>query len=233
MSCAVHGPKPLPRTASFSPNLQLTTSFKFAPFATPVRRGYVPNAEEKDLGLHLENALKGVLLLDRWPKSAIDVAVTILEGEADQAEGENATGIGLFNLLAAAINVSMAALADAKLDCLGLLGAGVGAVVFGTNAKLVRILDPAADEHDKIASSCVVGYLPSRDEIVEVWSSGSVSKQKDGGTIGYDELVDSAIAAARGAQTVLQAVLLESLARGQSGVKKTTRDEMNDVDMNK
>ncbi|OCT44749.1 3' exoribonuclease family protein [Cladophialophora carrionii] len=233
LSCAVHGPKPLPRTASFSPNLQLSASIKFAPFATRIRQGYVPDSTEKDLGLHLENALKGVLLPDRWPKSAIDIAVTVLEGEDDREEGSRFTGIGLFNLLAAAINVSMAALADARIDCLDLLAAGVGAVVPGKDGKLVRILDPAAVEHGEILSTCVVGYLPSRDEVVEMWSYGSAPKQSDGGVIGYDELADSAIAAARGAQTVIQAVLLESVMRSQPASKQpATRGEMNDIEMN-
>ncbi|KAJ9613050.1 3'-5'-exoribonuclease [Cladophialophora chaetospira] len=229
LSCAVHGPKPLPRTASFSPNLQLSASVKFAPFATRVRQGYVPNSIEKDLGLHLENALKGVLLPDRWPKSAIDVAVTVLEGEDDE-DGDRFTGAALFNLLAAAINVAMTALVDAKIDCLDILAAGVSAVVPGADTKPVRILDPAAIEHEELLSSCVVGYLPSRDEVVEVWSSGGMSQQSEDGLIGYDDLVDSAIAAARGAQTVIQAVLLESVSSTQTASKKAvTRD--NDIEM--
>ncbi|KIY01322.1 uncharacterized protein Z520_02874 [Fonsecaea multimorphosa CBS 102226] len=233
LSCSVHGPKPLPRTASFSPNAQLTASVKFAPFATRVRQSYVPNQTEKDLGLHLENALKGALLPDRWPKSAVDVAVTVLEGEDNQEEGGRYAGLELFNLLAAAINVAMAALADAKIDCLDLLAAGVAAVVPGPDSKFLRILDPAPIEHDEIRSSCVVGYLSSRDEIVEVWSSGSISTQGANASTGFDELVDAAVAAARGAQTVLKEALLESLTRNQMALKKTSQGEMNDVEMNR
>ncbi|OAL33763.1 hypothetical protein AYO20_06939 [Fonsecaea nubica] len=232
LSCSVHGPKPLPRTASFSPNAQLSASVKFAPFATRVRQGYVPNQTEKDLGLHLENALKGVLLPDRWPKSAVDVAVIVLEGEDDQGEGDRFAGLGLFNLLAAAINVAMAALADAKIDCLDLLAAGVGAVVPGPDSKPLRVLDPAAVEHDDIQSSCVVGYLPSRDEIVELWSNGSVSTQNANTSTGFDELVEAAIAAARGAQTVIKEALVESMTRNQIAVKKPSQGETNDVEMN-
>ncbi|OAP57421.1 hypothetical protein AYL99_08159 [Fonsecaea erecta] len=204
---------------------------KFAPFATRVRQGYVPNQTEKDLGLHLENALKGVLLPDRWPKSAVDVAVTVLEGEDDQEEGDRFAGLGLLNLLAAAINVAMAALADAKIDCLDLLAAGVGAVVPGPNSKSLRVLDPAALEHDEIQASCVVGYLSSRDEIVEVWSSGSISTQDANASVGFDDLVDAAVAAARGAQTVLKEALLESVTRNRNALKNATQGELNDVEM--
>ena len=230
LSCSVQGPKPLPRTAPFSPNLHLSATVKFAPFATRVRQGYVPNATEKDLGLHLENALKGVVLPDRWPKSAIDVAVTILEGEDEQEKGDRITGIGIFNLLVAAINVSMAALADARIDCLDLLAAGVGAVIPGPDSKPVKILDPAAEEHENVISSCIVGYLPSRDEIVEMWSNGSATIANGGA--GFDELVDSAVTAARGAQIVMKEVLLESLSENQNAIRETIkRDEMNDVEI--
>lgn len=204
---------------------------KSAPFATRVRHGYVPNSTEKDLGLHLENALKGVLLPDRWPKSSIDVTVTVLEGEDDQEEGEGFTDTALFNLLAAAVNVSMAALADAKIDCLDLLVAGVSATV-PSKPKPLKILDPATVEHEEILSSCVVGYLPSRDEVVELWSNGSMSARVLDGECPFDELVDSAITAATAAQTVLKEVLIESVTRTQIAPKKTMRhDEMNDIEM--
>lgn len=232
LSCSVHGSKPLPRTASFSPNLQLTASVKFAPFATRVRQGYVRDSAEKDLGMHLENALKGAIIPDRWPKSAVDIAVTVLEGEEDQGEGGQITGVGLFNLLAGCINVAMAALADARLDCLDLLAAGVGAVVPGPGSTPLSVLDPAAAEHAEVHSSCLVGYLPLRDEIVEMWSHGSVSGKGSVEHVGFDELIDSAVAAARGAQTVLKEVLIESLTKTQTGSKKTTHDEMKDVEMN-
>lgn len=231
LSCSVHGPKPLPRTASFSPNLQLTASVKFAPFATRNRLGYIRDSTEKDLGLHLENALKGAIIPDRWPKSAVDIAVTVLEGEDDQETGERIAGLGLFNMLAGCINVAMAALADARLDCLDLLAAGVGAIIPGPGLKPARVLDPAAIEHPEILSSCLVGYLPSRDEIVELWCNESGSSQAGDKDVGFHELVDSAVAAARGAQTVLKEVLLESLVQNQASNKKLNSEGTKDVEM--
>ncbi|KAI1611020.1 ribonuclease PH [Exophiala viscosa] len=231
LSCSVQGPKPLPRTASFSPNLQMTASVKFAPFATRNRLGYIRDSTEKDLGLHLENALKGAIIPDRWPKSAIDVAVTVLEGEDDQETGDRIAGLGLFNMLAGCINVAMAAIADARLDCLDLLAAGVGAIILGPDMKPVRVLDPAAIEHPEMLSSCLVGYLPSRDEIVELWCNDSGSTQAGDNDLGYEELVDSAVAAARGAQTVLKEVLLESLTQNHAPSKKLTNESTKDVEM--
>lgn len=181
--------------------------------------------------MHLENALKGVIIPDRWPKSAIDIAVTVLEAEDDQAGSDRSAGVGLFNVLAGCINVSMAALADARVDCLDLLAAGVGALVPGTE-KPLRVLDPAAIEHEAILASCLVGYLPARDEIVEIWSNGSLSTRGADRSIGFEELVDSAVAAARGTQTVIKEALIESLTRNEVAIKKLSRDGTNDVEMN-
>ncbi|KAJ4504021.1 3'-5'-exoribonuclease [Exophiala dermatitidis] len=230
LSCSVYGPKPLPRTASFSPNLQLSASVKFAPFATRVRQGYIRDSTERDISMHLETALKGVIIPDRWPKSAIDIAVTVLEGEDDQCDGDRFSGIGLFNVLAGCINVAMAALADARVDCLDVLAAGVGALVPGKEKPRI-LLDPACTEHEEVQASCLVGYLPSRDEVVEVWSNGSVQTVGGNGGIGVGELVDSAVAAARGAQTVIKEVLIDAMARTEVHGKKMPHDGTNDVEM--
>lgn len=182
--------------------------------------------------MHFENALKGAILPERWPKSGLDVAVTVLEAEQDQGSGERITGVALFNVLAGCINVAVAAIADSRIDCLDLLAAGVGAIVPGPKSSPIRVLDPAAAEHEELLSTCLVGFLPSRDEIVEIWSTGSVVPQDSEWSLGFDELVDSAVAAARGAQTVLKEVLLESLTRTQIETKKQSSSETNDVEMN-
>jgi exosome complex component MTR3 len=191
----------------------------------------VRDSTEKDLGMHLENALKGAIIPERWPKSGIDVAVTVLEAEQDQGSGDRITGVALLNVLAGCINVAVAAIADSRIDCLDLLAAGVGAIIPGPKLSPVRVLDPAAAEHEELLSTCLVGFLPSRDEIVEIWSTGSVAPQGSEGNLGFDELVDSAVAAARGAQTVLKEVLLETLTRTQMETKNPISTELNDVEM--
>lgn len=233
----------MPRTSSFSPNLQLSASVKFAPFATRVRRGYVRDSTERDLGLHLANALKGVIIPDRWPKSAVDVAVTVLEGgdEDDELDHDDAgrggvKNVGLFNILAGCINVAMAALADAGIDCLDLLAGGVAASVVGPDSQTTRVLDPSPAEHKEILAACVVGFLASRDEIVEVWADGVMSGQQSDQDTQFDNLLDHSLNAARGAQNVLKEVLAESALRINGAHLSqpkigTNDDKMKDVEM--
>ena len=214
LSCAVHGPKPLPRNATFSPNLQLTASIKFAPFATRVRRGYVRDATERDLGVHLEDALKAMILPDRWPKSAIDIAVTVLEAEEDRTTAESGVeNVGLMNILSGSITAASAALADAKIDVLDLMTGGVAAIAAGQNGQRVVLLDPAAKEDETLQAAGVVGYLPSRDEVTEIWTTGALSESGQDDDLGFDELLDKSILAARAVQPVLKEALLESARR--------------------
>lgn len=200
LSCTVHGPRPLPRSASFSPHLLLNTHVKFTPFAARKRRGYVRDASERDLSVHLETALRGVIIGERWPKSGLEIIITVLEGEEDSllnkdgepiGEGCSRTGgWGMMSILSGCITVASAALADAGIDCVDLVTGGVAAVVRQSSVRAPEpqgnhsskkaetaettqiILDPCPSEHQEIGASCVVAYLQSRDEITEIWAKG-------------------------------------------------------------
>jgi exosome complex component MTR3 len=219
LTCSVHGPKPVARTTSFSPNLQLTANVKFAPFAARQRRGYIRDAAERDLSVHLESALKGAIIPDRWPKSAIEVIITVLEGEEDSWVGNGLgskrglEGAGMMNVLAGCLTVASAALADARIDCLDLLAGGVAAIVPESDQTKIKLLDPCPTEHEELTAICVVGYLPARDEITELWIKGDLPAETEASGVGLESLVDSAINAARGAQNVLQEAIKESAER--------------------
>ncbi|KAM5431711.1 3'-5'-exoribonuclease [Microsporum canis] len=240
--CSVNGPKPLPRSAPFSPNLLLSAHVKFAPFANRRRRAHIRDMNERDLGVHLENALRGAIIGDRWPKSGLDVTVMILEGEDDRWWGDMSTaetvtgsdGWGMMNVLAHCVTVASAAIADARIDCLGLVAGGVAAVVeapspregAAASAQTV-VLDPDPSEHVNISSACVVGYMPSLDEITELWLKGDLPSASSDGTYAspnHDVLMDGAIAAAKASHTVLVEAVRESAERAtnQSNQSKKT-----------
>jgi exosome complex component MTR3 len=226
VSCVVHGPRPLPRNANFSPNLQLTASVKFAPFATQQRRGYIRDPAERDLGVHLENALKGVIVQDRWPKSAIDLSITVLEAEDDST-------LGLMGVLAASITAASAALLDARIDCLDMMTGGLAAAIRGHAGKSSYVLDPSPSEHEDIDAACVVAYLPSRDEVVEVWTTGKLHSTRRGGSANFEDIMDQAVGAARAVQTVLKEVVIESATETMVSlpVKGEKGGQVNDVEM--
>ena len=228
--CTVHGPRPLPRQAAFSPNLLLSTHVKYAPFATRNRRGYVRDASERDLGVHLETALRGVIIGERWPKSAVEVVITVLEGEEDGwwADGgvtsKEGSGWGMMGVLAGCISVASAALVDAGIDCVDMISGGVAAVVQGEENKKEDqlVLDPCPAEHERISAACVVGYLQSRDELTECWIKGDAGMQ-------VEQLVDEAVKAASLSRTVLMEAMKESVQARISAKAESVNGEVPDA----
>ena len=199
LTCTVHGPRPLPRSSPFSPQLLLSTRVKFGSFASSQRRGYIPDPSERDLAAHLETALRGVLIGERWPKSGVDVVVTILEGEED-GPGQTESW-GTMTILSGCITVASAAIADAGIDCIDFVTGGVSALVPDQ-----LVLDPCPSDHENLRVACVVGYLQSRDEITEIWSKGKLGAS---GTV-LQPLIDNAVEAAKAARLVLLEALNES-----------------------
>ena len=223
LTCTVHGPRPLPRSAPFSPHIILTTHVKYAPFATRRRRGYLRDSSERDLGVHLETALRGVIIGDRWPKSGVDVIITILEGEEDQWWGDDrgkgsitAAEWGMMSVLSGCITVASAAIADAGIDCVDVVSGGVAAVVRGSGSagEPTLLLDPVPSEHQEVVSACIVAYLPSRDEITDLWVKGDIGheNQKESQISSYEDLADNAVQAALGSHRVLVEALKETAA---------------------
>lgn len=141
---------------------------------------------------------------ERWPKSGLEVIITVLEGEEDHLEDGrsqitrsddgHANGWGLMLILSGCLTVASAAIADAGIDCVDLLTGGVAAIVrqpsqiplqhpqnsnFKSDGAITStqiIMDPDPSEHQNVVAACVVGYLQSRDELTEIWAKGDTSR---------------------------------------------------------
>lgn len=212
LSCTVHGPRSLPRSAPFSPHMVLSTHVKYAPFATRQRRGYLRDSSERDLSTHLETALRGALIADRWPKSGVDVVVTVIEGEQARqvALDEGSEEWDMMNVLSGCVTVAAAALADAGIDCVDTVSGGVAALVADRDGgSSVIVLDPVPSEHENILASCCVAYLPARDEITNLWLKGNLPSSSDINI--HRTLVARAVHASKGTSQAIAASLNESI----------------------
>ncbi|KAI6306146.1 3'-5'-exoribonuclease [Pyricularia oryzae] len=219
LSCTVHGPRALPRSTPFSPHIILSTHIKYAPFATKQRRGYIRDSTERDLSVHLETALRGVIIADRWPKSGVDVIVSVIEGDQDrrlplQDSGSGEEAWSTMSVLSGCITVASAALADAGIDCVDMVAGGVAALVRDDSdgAKSVEggsiVVDPVPAEHDKIVAACCVAYLPNRDEVTNLWFKGDAAASD---SALYLNIVNNSVRASKIANRVLMDSLKETL----------------------
>ncbi|KAI2629566.1 exoribonuclease [Hypoxylon sp. NC1633] len=215
LTCTVHGPRALPRSAPFSPHIILSTHVKYAPFATRQRRGYLRDSSERDLGVHLETALRGAIIADRWPKSGVDIIVTIIEGDQnrDSPDYDRDEGWDMMNVLSGCITVASAAIADAGIDCVDTVAGGVAAMVAeDPKSEPTIVLDPDVASYHKIYAACCVAYLPTRDEVTNIWFKGQLPGA-DG--LIYNKIVERSLIACRNANSVLVRALQETAPQGK------------------
>lgn len=214
LSCTVHGPRSLPKSSPFSPHIILSAHVKFAPFATRQRRGYLRDSTERDLGIHLETALRGAIIADRWPKSGVDIIISIVEGDQDRetAKAQGGETWDMMNVLGGCVTVASAALADAGIDCVDTVAGGVAALVSGDDqggeSQPTVVVDPVPSEHQNILAACCVAYLPTRDEVTNLWFKGNLDASE---AQRYTELVEMGITASRSANRVLVESLDETV----------------------
>lgn len=162
--------------------------------------------------MHLETALRGVVIGERWPKSAADVVITVLEGEEDgwhgigkESEGGRSGGWGSMSVLAGCVTAASAALVDAGIDCVDMVSGGVAALVAGeSEGKDEIVIDPTPAEHE-IKAACLVAYLQSRDEITEMWMKGEAGTELEG-------LIEQAVRSA----TLSRGVLVDAVKEAAS-----------------
>lgn len=115
------------------------------------------------------------------------------------------------NVLSGCITVASAALADAGIDCVDTVAGGVAALVqnAGEDSTPTIVVDPIPSEHEKILGACCIAYLPTRDEVTNLWFKGDLSASA---MDLYTKLVENGILASASANRVLVASLNETLA---------------------
>lgn len=155
------------------------------------------DALERDLSSQLQIAIAGMVRAEQYPKSGIDVFVTVLdcegrigemigvdseEEEAGQ-EGETAA-LGAMQVLSGAITCASTAIADAGIECVDLVAAGMAALVEGKKAgETIMVLDPSPLDAWMVKAAVLVGYMAARDEVTLVWSRGEAGVEEFEGVL--------------------------------------------------
>ncbi|KAK6533345.1 3'-5'-exoribonuclease [Orbilia ellipsospora] len=256
LSVSVLGPRPLPRTSTtpFAAQAILTTEVKFAPFASTVRRGYLRDSSERDLGSRLYQSLVGAIRRELYPKSRIEVVVTILDSEdegdevntvymeegkaafeptfRDAGRAERALGV----VLAGCITAASAALADAGIEMYDLVSGGVSTVLVdqfdgkgkgkeGDSEKRLYVRDPAiAPPEGKKPLATCVLGYMAARD--EISELWILGKLgTKNGTAEMEELVDEAIAAARSSRGVLNEAAKERVQFIVDKAQSTTQTD--------
>jgi exosome complex component MTR3 len=147
----------------------------------------------------ITTALVRSIVLERYPKSSIEIMVTVLDCE----DGPH-SDVGV---LSGAITAGSAALADAGVECVDLVCGGVA----GLDGEGQVVLDPGPGECTAVVG---VGYLAARDEMTVLWTRGgmSVELEEDQMDMGGESEMEKAIGAACKAAREVRKVLNEAVA---------------------
>jgi exosome complex component MTR3 len=179
--CGVYGPRQGSKTASAATTDRgrLDVDVRLAAFATPGERGAANRAgdAERDFAGLLQRALEGAVMAETFPKTSVDVYVTVLE--ASGAE------------FPAACAAASAALADAGVAMLDLVAAcavarvptskslpgddatGGDAMSGGApGGAFALLLDPTAEEEAKADGGVVVAATGRAGEATQLVATG-------------------------------------------------------------
>lgn len=140
--CGVYGPKDVQRGQDFKMSGQVLCAVKMAPFSAPVRLPPQPDTRQQEMSRQLKDALESIIVLEKFPKSQIDVYVTVIEDDG--------------SLLGACVTAAGLALCHANIDVYDLV---VGASVLFRGD--VLYLDPCREEEGAGSSNeLTIGMIP-------------------------------------------------------------------------
>jgi len=131
---------------------------KFAPFSCHRRRAPIRDAEDRSIAVLIHQSLTSSVRLELFPKSTIDVFLTIIEND----------GIG--SCVATGTVAASTALADAGIEMLGLV-MSCAATLMGEEIWL----DPNHEEATAGASTLVLACMPALNVVTNVWQNGTMS----------------------------------------------------------
>ena len=211
--------------------MKLSTSVKFATSASVLDGGLQVTVRERDLSAHLEGALRGIIIADRWPKSGVEVVITIVEVESQRLSCSNEqepADISTLLVLSGCVTVASAAIVDAGIDCFDLITGGVTALAqhasleYSPSTATSKIVsDPSCSQCERIVAACLVSYSQSRDELTHLWVKGNIFHSVAPGTGPglIDTMIDQAVEAAKSARLVLVESLEEATTMRSEQIK--------------
>ncbi|KAK3831625.1 MAG: 3' exoribonuclease family, domain 1-domain-containing protein [Linnemannia elongata] len=187
LTCGVYGPRPVKRAGQgFSDRGTLNCEIKFATFSCVKRRGTMRDAQEKELSQILSQGLTPAVRLELFPKSNVDIYITVLESD------------GWGSCIAAAFTVASVALAHAGIEMLDLVAGG------GSITPQI-FMDADLEEEKFQQGSIVLAYMPSLNQTTHVLQTGKA----EGAII--SQSVEHCVEACNKIFAVMNHALLESI----------------------
>eukprot|EP01119_Soliformovum_irregulare_P009323 TRINITY_DN22551_c0_g1_i2.p1 TRINITY_DN22551_c0_g1~~TRINITY_DN22551_c0_g1_i2.p1 ORF type:complete len:252 (+),score=43.88 TRINITY_DN22551_c0_g1_i2:112-867(+) len=168
---AVYGPRQK-ANMEFSETGRIHCEFKYASFSDVSVPRSIQESENKTFSLQMLQALQASVIVERFPKSLLDVTALVIESDG--------------GALGVAITCASLALANAGIEMYDLV-ASCSVAQIGTQMRL----DPVAIEEKQQSAAVTVAYMPSLNEVTQLRLDGEMEfeRAQDAIDLGIDGCV--------------------------------------------
>ncbi len=157
---AVYGPKEVhPKHSALPDKSVLRCRYHMSPFSTDERKNPAPSRREIEISKVIREALEPALLLEDYPRTAIDVFVEVLQSDG----GSRCAGI----------NAASVALADAGINMKDLVAACAAGKVAG---KVVIDVDDTEDKEGQ--ADLPIALMPATNQVTLLQLDGQLNDEE-------------------------------------------------------
>ncbi|EDV20340.1 uncharacterized protein TRIADDRAFT_61054 [Trichoplax adhaerens] len=164
--CAVYGPREVAKKQEFNIQATVACELKFATFSCRRRRRHIQDSQEKEYSQIIVQALQPVVRLDKYPKSQIDIFITVLQNDG--------------SVLGGAITAASVALADSGIE---IFDVAIGCCLRQIGD--LSLIDPTYleeegrlnnEEEDEIVTNAnvTIALLPSLNQVSALIMNGEL-----------------------------------------------------------
>src|ERR671923_2549097 len=182
---AVYGPREVhPKHMALPDRCVLRCRYHMSPFSTDTRKNPAPSRREVEISKVMRESLEPALILEDYPRAAIDVFVEVLQADG----GSRCAGI----------TAASVALADAGINMRDLVAACAAGKV---DNKIVLDINDTEDKEG--GADMPIAYMPHLDEITLLQLDGILTKDQ------FNECIDTAIEGCKKVYEVQKQALMQ------------------------
>ena len=193
---AVYGPREVhPKHMAQPDRCVLRCRYHMCPFSTDTRKNPAPSRREIEISKVMREALEPALMLEDYPRAAIDVYVEVLQSDG----GSRCAGI----------TAASVALADAGINMRDLVAACAAGKV---DEQIVLDINDTEDKEG--GADMPVAYMPRLEQITLLQLDGKLSREQ------FNECVDKAISGCKSVYEIQKQALMQKYFGNETELKE-------------
>jgi exosome complex component RRP41 len=193
---AVYGPREVhPKHLAQSDRGVLRCRYHMSPFSTDTRKNPAPSRREVEISKVMREALEPAVMLEDYPRAAIDVFVEVLQSDG----GSRCAGI----------TAASVALADAGINMRDLVAACAAGKV---DEKIVLDINDTEDKEG--GADMPVAYMPRLEQVTLLQLDGNLSADQ------FNECIDKAIDGCKMVYEIQKQALMQKYFGNETELKE-------------